>query len=296
MNMTIQVSSLYTYFYIIENMSKDTLLLFASLLLASCVSTPRLAYLSETSGAGQGATEPVAAGTSAVSESQVELYDARILPKDLLRIFVFSPYITAAAPFNEVYMGTFMRNDGRDYATGYGGTRADYLVDNEGNVDFPLVGRVHLAGLTKGEAEAVMKEKIRPYMNADFTVNVWLQAYSVSVFGEVRRPGMFSVGNQKINVLEALAMAGDMTVYGRRDNVKLVRTRPDGEKEIHTLDFTRQDLLESPYYYLQQRDILYVEPNESRKQDSDAGPMTRIWLRGVSILVSVGSLMYRALR
>ena len=275
--------------------SYTLLLLSCTLLLGSCVSTPRLAYLSETAGGGQ-AEQSVAAEQSAVSGSQVGLYDARILPKDLLRIFVFSPYITAAAPFNEVYMGTFMRNDGRDYATGYGGTRADYLVDNDGNVDFPLVGRVHLAGLTKGEAEAVMKEKIRPYMNADFTVNVWLQAYSVSVFGEVNRPGMFSVSNQKINVLEALAMAGDMTVYGQRDNVKLVRTRPDGEKEIHTLDFTRQDLLESPYYYLQQRDILYVEPNESKKQDSDAGPMTRIWLRGVSILVSVGSLMYRALR
>jgi len=113
--------------------------------------------------------------------------------------------------------------------------------------------------------------------------------------GEVKRPDVFTVTRNRMTVLEALAMAGDMTVYGKRDNVKILRELTDGTYEVHELDLRDANIVNSPYYYLQQRDVVYVEPNTAMAQNAKVGTTTRLWFRGISIVLSLGSLMYRIL-
>lgn len=166
-----------------------------------------------------------------------------------------------------------------------------YLVDNQGEIDFPVLGRLKISGLTKNECEALIREKLVPYLKETPIVNVRMVNYKISVLGEVTRPGTFTVNNEKVNVLEALAMAGDMTVYGVRDNVKLVRENANGERLIQTLNLNDADLVRSPYFYLQQNDILYVSPNKTKARNSDIGNSTTLWISATSILVSIASLL-----
>ena len=120
--------------------------------------------------------------------------------------------------------------------------------------------------------------------------------YKISVLGEVANPGTFTVSNEKVNVLEALAMAGDMTVYGIRENVKLVRENANGERLIQTLNLNDANLVRSPYFYLQQNDILYVSPNKTKARNSDIGNSTTLWISATSILVSIASLLVTILK
>ena len=137
-------------------------------------------------------------------------------------------------------------------------------MNNDGEIDFPVLGRIKIGGLTKTEAENLIKTKLKPYLKETPIVNVRMTNYKISVLGEVARPGTFTVNNEKVNVLEALAMAGDMTVYGIRDNVKLIREDMDGRRSIINLNLNDANLIISPYYYLQQNDILYVTPNQTK--------------------------------
>jgi polysaccharide export outer membrane protein len=115
--------------------------------------------------------------------------------------------------------------------------------------------------------------------------------FKVSVIGEVTRPATFVVSNEKINILEALAQAGDLTIYGRRDNVKLIREGADGKQQIITLDLNSAETILSPYYWLQQNDIVYVTPNKAKARNSDIGNSTSLWFSATSILVSLASLL-----
>ena len=115
--------------------------------------------------------------------------------------------------------------------------------------------------------------------------------YKISVIGEVNGPGTFTVSNEKVNIFEALAMAGDMTIYGIRDNVKLIREDHTGKREIVTLNLNDRNILQSPYYYLQQNDILYVTPNKTKAKTSNISSSTTIWFTVVTTLVSLASLI-----
>ena len=126
-------------------------------------------------------------------------------------------------------------------------------------------------------------------------VTVRMTNYKISVLGEVNRQGMYTVGNEKITILEALAQAGDLTIYGVRTNVKLIREDSTGQKSIHVLDLTDANVINSPYYYLQQNDIVYVEPNKVKSQNSSVGSMTTLWFSATSILISLTSLLYNIL-
>ena len=225
------------------------------------------------------------------------LYDMTIKPKDELTVFVFSGTDReAVAPFNMTDMGVVdLQSERISLMGGYPAHR--YLVDNEGNIDFPVIGKIHIAGFTIKQANEHIRKLIIPYLrsNTDFVVNVNIENYEVTVMGEVKTPNTFTVSRNKINVLEALAMAGDMTIYGKRDDVKLLRELPDGTYEVHELDMRDANILNSPYYYLQQRDIVYVEPNEVMAQNAKISTTTRLWLRGTSIVISLGSLLYRVI-
>ena len=171
-----------------------------------------------------------------------------------------------------------------------------YLVDNEGNINFPVLGELKLGGLTKREAEQLIIDKLKPYMKETPIVTVRMVNYKISVIGEVTRPGTFTISNEKVNLLEALAMAGDMTVYGLRDNVKLIREDANGKQQIVTLDLNKAETILSPYYWLQQNDIVYVTPNKAKARNSDVGNSTSLWFSATSILVSIVSLLVNILK
>lgn len=221
------------------------------------------------------------------------LYDARIMPKDLLTITVNSIDPDAAGPFNLNIQGGSGRTTGS--ATPQAGV-PNYMVDNNGDIDFPVLGKIHLAGLTKTEAESHIVKLLRSSFKEDPLVTVRSANYKISVLGEVGSPGTFTVANEKINLFEALALAGDMTVQGRRDNVKLLRERADGTKEIVVLDMNKSDVINSPYYYLQQNDILYVEPNKAKARSAGISTVATYWVGITSALLSVANIIVNILR
>ena len=223
------------------------------------------------------------------------LYDAKIMPKDQLTISVNTVNPDASTPYNLLLQTAYTQ--GRSVSVG-GGTLMPYLVDNNGYINFPVVGKLKVGGLTKTECQDLILEKIRPFMaeSENPVVTVIMSSYSVSVLGEVNRPGSFQVGREKITILEALSQAGDLTIYGVRDKVKLIREDATGKKEIHTLDLTDANIVTSPYYYLQQNDIVYVEPNKVKAQNSRVGNATTLWFSATSILISLTSLLYNILK
>lgn len=221
---------------------------------------------------------------------EIPLYDAKIMPKDLLSITVNTSDPRAAAPFNLTVQSPLNTNIKDMYTTTQPALQ-QYLVNNEGEIDFPVLGRLKVGGLTKNEAESMIREKLQPYLKETPIVTVRMANYKISVLGEVKSPGTFTVSNEKVNVLEALAMAGDMTIYGVRDNVKLIREDAQGKRQIVMLDLTKSDLVLSPYFYLQQNDILYVTPNKTVSKNSDIGNTTTIAVSATSILVSIASLI-----
>ena len=230
------------------------------------------------------------------ANQQEKLYDARIMPKDLLTIVVSCTNPELAIPFNL----TVASSAGLAASTSSNVTTQaalqPYLVDNEGNINFPVLGELKLGGLTKSEAEQLILDKLKPYMKETPIVTVRMVNYKISVIGEVARPGTFTISNEKVNLLEALAMAGDMTVYGLRDNVKLIREDANGKQQIITLDLNKAETILSPYYWLQQNDIVYVTPNKAKARNSDVGNSTSLWFSATSILVSVVSLLVNILK
>lgn len=225
-------------------------------------------------------------------------YDLTIKPKDQLTIFVFcGENPEAVAAFNVRDQNSI--DPTKEVQRVRGGRPVyHYMVENDGTINYPIIGKIRLQGLTIQQANDTIKALIRPYLQEgiNYVVNTIIDNYDITVMGEVKRPNTFNVTNNKVSVLEALAMAGDMTIYGKRDNVKLLREVGNGDYEIHELDLRDAGLLNSPYYYMQQRDILYVEPNEVMAQNAKLGRTRQLWIRGASITISLGSLLYRVLR
>lgn len=230
------------------------------------------------------------------ANQQEKLYDARIMPKDLLTIVVSCTNPELAIPFNLTVASSVGLAASTSSNVTTQAALQPYLVDNEGNINFPVLGELKLGGLTKREAEQLILDKLKPYMKETPIVTVRMVNYKISVIGEVARPGTFTISNEKVNLLEALAMAGDMTVYGLRDNVKLIREDANGKQQIITLDLNKAETILSPYYWLQQNDIVYVTPNKAKARNSDVGNSTSLWFSATSILVSVVSLLVNILK
>ncbi|MBQ8529887.1 MAG: polysaccharide biosynthesis/export family protein [Parabacteroides sp.] len=219
------------------------------------------------------------------------LYDAKIMPKDLLTITVNTTDPQAAAPFNLTTQTPMNAALSGNIMTTSQPSLQQYLVNNSGEIDFPVVGRLKVGGLTKNEAEDLIRGRLKDYLKETPIVTVRMTNYKISVLGEVSRPGSFTISNEKVNIFEALAMAGDMTIYGIRDQVKLIREDAEGKRNIYTLDLNKADVITSPYYYLQQNDILYVTPNKTKAKNSDIGNSTTLWFSATSIIVSIASLL-----
>ena len=256
--------------------------LIALFLLASCQSYKKVPYLQDSEVVGQTA-------------QQETLYDAKIMSKDLLTIVVSCTSPELAVPFNLTVASPASGAAGNNQLTTQPVLQS-YLVDNDGKINFPVLGELKVGGLTKKEAEQLIIEKLKPYIKETPIVTVRMVNYKISVLGEVVRPGTFTISNEKVNLLEALAMAGDMTIYGIRDNVKLIREGADGKQQIITLDLNKAETLLSPYYWLQQNDIVYVTPNKAKARNSDISNSTSLWFSATSILISLASLLVNIFR
>ena len=223
------------------------------------------------------------------------LYDAKIMPKDMLTITVSTTDPAATAPFN-LSVGNTVGASGQ--LSNGGGNLQGYLVDNDGNINFPVIGHMHVQGMTKSQCQDMIREKLLPYMAATENpiVTVRMSSYRVTVTGEVNRPGVIPVSTEKMSIVEALAQAGDLTVYGKRDNIMLIREDETGQKKMVRLNMNDANLINSPYYYLQQNDIIYVQPNSVKAKNAGIGPSTTLWFSFIGIVTSISSLLVNILR
>lgn len=208
--------------------------------------------------------------SATILAQNIGIPDQTIMPGDLLDITVMATDRTVVQPFNRRIV---------DFSRGSYNQNADelnfYLVDNKGYIDMPVLGRIYAQGMTKTQLEDYIRNQIYPkYIHEKPAVTVRFENFRISVLGDVKSPDSYTIPNERVNVLEAIALAGDLNITGRRDNVLLVRTNPDGSRTTARLNLNDKDLILSPYFYLQQNDVLYVEPNSSKAASSVVVPPT----------------------
>ncbi|MCR4659010.1 MAG: polysaccharide biosynthesis/export family protein [Bacteroidales bacterium] len=249
----------------------------AALLLASCGSSNELAYVHD------------AQRDTAVSVS--EQFLKGIQANDILYIYVESGTPESTIPFNQetnkiaMASGTVM-NPGSSAVSGY-------LVNSEGDITFPVLGKIHVMGLTHTELAKMLETRLVTDGHiTDPVVTVKLMNFRVSVLGEVVRPGQIEASGERLTIFEALAMVGDLTIYGLRENVMVVREE-NGMRTVGTIDLTSKDVFSSPYYYLHQNDMVYVEPNMRRKRTAAHDPVIQGYISiGLSALTTISTLVY----
>ena len=166
-----------------------------------------------------------------------------------------------------------------------------YLVDHNGNINLPLAGELHVAGLTKTEAVKLLQDSISKYAEG-VVVNIRLMNFKFSVFGEVNRPGTYTITDERISIPQAIAMAGDLTIYGQRRDVKLIRNE-NGEEKFYNIDLTSTDVFLSPYYYLRQNDVLYISPNKTRAGSSTYNQNLPLIVSVINVTITAIALYIR---
>lgn len=221
--------------------------------------------------------------------TQGQLYDFRIMPKDLLTIVVSTTDPAASAPF--------YRKLGRDKEGGSTPMSSQntnllgYLVDNNGEIDFPVLGKIKVTGMTTRECEALLRDKLKPYLKETPLVTVSSSNYKFSVLGEVNAPGTYTVKDEKVTIFEAIAQAGDMTLFSIRDDVQLLREDSEGRRQVIHLNLNDANITQSPYFYLQQNDVIYVKPTKAKVRTNTFNSNASMWLTLLSVLTSVTSLV-----
>lgn len=252
-------------------------LLILTILLCSCSQKRNLVYFKDL-------PDSVALKTSIPAIPQTKIQSG-----DILRITVSTLNPESNVLFNS---GTLQTVDAGRTATNPANNSLaaeGYLVDENGYISFPVVGQIKLGGLTRDEARIEMVQKLNVYVK-DPIVNVRFLNFKVTVIGEVLHPATFTIPNEKINLLEALGMAGDMTPFGKREDVLLIREE-NGQRTTVKLDLARKDIMNSPYFYLRQNDVVYVEPSKYRDPSGDR--TLRIVTAVASSISAISLLFYR---
>ncbi len=194
---------------------------------------------------------------------------------DVISIYVSTLDNQASAPFN-LFRGT---TEG-----GLRPEQVDYLIDKDGEIDFPVVGKIKVAGLSSEELRVLLREQLSEYLK-DPIINIRLRNFTITVLGEVNRPGTYPVEGERITILEALGLANDLTIKGKRENVMVIRDF-DGTKVYHRINLKRKEAMSSPVYYLTQNDVVYVEPNQSAITSSSLDNRATIAISIASILIT----------
>ena len=216
-----------------------------------------------------------------------ELNAPKLQPGDILAISVTADDVRATIPFNQIspYQGVSgtIQSSNPFIPT--------YAIDVNGDIDFPKLGKLKLAGKTRTQAMEFLRNEVARYI-VDPGISMEVRNFRVTVLGEVKTPGSFPITNDRITILEALGLAGDLTINGVRNNVMVIREQ-NGKKEEYRVDLTKRDALNSPVYYLAQNDVIYVEPNNARIQSSKYTQNTSIFVSIASVVITVISVLTR---
>lgn len=240
-------------------------------LLSSCISQRKLSYLRDVD----------ASSADSINKTYVPLSENYITQGDVLSIFVNALDVEAVQAFNLPLANTQRLGSRQVSATG-GSTLQGYWVDPEGNIDFPVLGKLHVEGMTSTMLKDTLTMLISQSVK-DPIINVAFLNFAITVLGEVKNPGRHSVSQQGITIFEALGLAGDLTIYGKRNNV-LVSREVNGKMEFARLNLNDESIFASPYYHIRQNDVIYVEPNNARSIASQNIPLY------LSMLTTLGSM------
>ena len=211
----------------------------------------------------------------------------KLQANDEVQITISSPSPEASHFFNLASVTSSSTGSIGSLSTPSAGVVNLYHVSFNGIITLPVLGDINVAGLTTEEVKLVIMGKLKDYLK-DAIVTVNLTNFKVTVIGEVNRPVVIPVNGQTINVLEAVGASGDMTVFGIRKNVKIIRKLPDGTTEVAVLDFNKSDVMQSPYFQLKQNDIVYIQPNKNK---GIQGTKSSIWIPIITTIISVAAII-----
>ncbi|MCL9769717.1 polysaccharide biosynthesis/export family protein [Flavobacterium sp. HXWNR69] len=244
--------------------------LFVGVLLTGCVSKSKIVYLNGINN----------------SNTTIKNVEIKLQPDDILLIVVTSENPEITLPYNLKTLNVLS-----DAGGGQQQRQMTYLIDKKGEINFPILGNINIGGLTRLEAQEKIQNILKEHVS-DAKVDIRIQNFKVTVLGEVMRPGTINVTSERITVLEALGMVGDLGIQGKRDNILLIREQ-NGQSITQRLDLRDPNLINSPFYYLVQNDVLYVEPNKTKINSSGVGPNLTVGLTALSLLIGIISLTIR---
>lgn len=240
------------------------------LLITSCASREKIAYYQN------------------IDQTEIvnKKFETKIKNDDLLMIIVSAQDPVAVQPFN---LMSNLTVDPTNQAGGGQRQQQLYLVDDNGFIDFPTLGKIEVANKTKAQIISELQNKISKYV-INPIINLRIMNYKVTVQGEVKKPGTHTINSERITLMEAIALSGDLTNYGKRDNILVLREE-NGEIKSHRVDLTKADFINSDFYYLKQNDVVYVEPNKVAVNSSAVGPNVSIYMTAISLLLTTTALI-----
>ena len=251
---------------------KGILCFFVLLLLSACASKKDYVYVQDID----------------KTEFKSEKFTTVLQPDDLISIVVFGENSAVVAPYNSPNsVSASVPENGMPIQL----QPQTYLIASDNTINLLVIGKVKIGGLTKAAAEAEIISKLSQFL-VNPSIDLRILNYKIAVQGEVNRPGSFPIASERVTVFEALSMAGDLTIFGKRNNILIIREQ-DGKKIVERIDITKSEFINSPFYYLHQNDVVYVEPNKTKINTSAVGPNTGIILSGISLLVTILALTIR---
>ncbi|WP_298780313.1 polysaccharide biosynthesis/export family protein [uncultured Polaribacter sp.] len=254
-----------------KNWINKSVRLYVLVLICSCVSKKEIIYFQN----------------DEIDQSKVSnSYKTIIKPDDLLQITVTALDTEAVRPFNLASVSYSTSSNSANGAA----QQQSYLVDNKGEIDFPVIGKLKIGGLRRDEVIALLIDKLEPDYIKNPNINIRITNYKVSVFGDVARPGRYNIPNERITILEAIALAGDLNISGQRNNI-LVQREEDGKKVEYKVNLLSKEIFTSPVYYLQQNDVVYVKPNYARIQSASSNSSTSLFISITGLLITIVSLL-----
>ncbi len=245
---------------------------FIVVLASSCVSKKKITYFQYDT-----------IDQSKVSNNYVTIFK----PDDLLEITISAENLEAVRPFN-LPAAVFSTEN----SASRGSQQQTYLVDSKGEIDFPLLGKLKIGGLNREEAIQLFKSKLSPDYVKNPTINIKISNFKITVLGDVRAPGNYTVPNERITILEAIGLAGDLNISAERDNILVQREEGD-KKVFYKVNFLSNSIFNSPVYYLQQNDVIYVDPNKAKSQSAAANPNVGLFISIGSIVISLIAILFR---
>ena len=253
---------------------KKILIIFSTIILSSCASRQDIAYFQD----------EVLTKETALSNS----YEIKFKPADMLTIDISAQDPEAVMPF---LLSPVAQNTKSSLNVSNNLRMQTYLIDINGNIEFPVLGSIKLEGLSRVQATEMLKGKLSEYLR-DPIVNIRLINFTVTILGEVNAPGTFTVQNERISLNDAIGLAGDLTIYGKRNNVLLIR-EIDGQKRYAKFDLTSVNVLNSPNFYLTQNDVIYIEPNKAKVRSSSYNQNNAIIISAIGTIATIVAILIK---